>query len=35
VRLSGPVGKAADGRERFEIEMSLPIRKPPAKDGQS
>jgi general secretion pathway protein L len=34
VRLSGPVGKAADGRERFEIEMSLPARKPPAKDGQ-
>lgn len=33
VRLSGPVGKAVDGRDRFEIQMSLPPTKPLAKDG--
>jgi general secretion pathway protein L len=33
VRLIGPVGKAADGRERFEIQLSLPVQKTPAKDG--
>ncbi len=32
VRLSGPVGKAADGRDRFEIQMSLRLAKSLARD---